>query len=238
MQPRGKTDSCCSRQTDSPPTVTMPENQHHGFAWENDIKTKVFLLDPSIDYTATHDIPKEQNRFDHNENVSLKTTGRTTVDLGDAQRVFSYLATEIHTMFVVKYAQQDDTHKVLNGIYEMDLSQRDILWGSITATDIQELNALIRSVPVGQRTPPAVIAKKKEMNARSGVIKFNPKIDSKNQRRLQCSIPKFAECLPILKSSTTDPVLRGIPISSSIVSGRRVRNSRNSRIQETSSLSL
>jgi hypothetical protein len=203
----------------------MPENQQHGFVWEKDIRTNVFLLDGNLPYTATHDIPKEQNRFDPTENISIKTTGRTTIDLGDALRVFRYTPEDRHTMVVIHYQQQED-RKVLRNLYEVDLNQRDVLWGTVTEEDIQQLNDLIRNVPAGQRTTDTIKAKKKELNAKSGVIQFNPKIDSKTQRRLQCSIPKFQACQSILRTSTTEPILRGIAIAAYVVSGRRVRNHR------------
>ena len=215
----------------------MPENQRHGLDWENDIKTKVFRLEVSPGYTARHDVDKERNPFNPNENISIKTTGRSTVDLGDALRVFHYTPTEVHTGIVVVYQQQDD-RKVLRGVYEIDLDNRELLWGTVTAEEIQELSTLVKSMPAGQRNnelDTLIKAKKKALNAKSGLVKFNPKIDSKNQRRLQCSIPKFAETAGLIKSHTAEPVVRGVAIESSFTSGRRVRNR---RVQEPGGLVL
>lgn len=204
----------------------MPESQQHGFVFENDIKTNVFRVTSPSDYTAAHDIDKKDNPFDSNENISIKVTGRTTVDLGDALRVYGYNTTEKNTMVVVKYEQTTD-RKALRAVYEIDLNQRELLWGAICENDIRELSSLVKSMPNGSRDSAidnAIVLKKKELNAKSGVIKFNPKLDSKGQRRLQCSIPKFATCSGIIVSSSTEPLLRGVKIVDSIVSGRRVRN--------------
>jgi hypothetical protein len=206
----------------------MPENQQHGFLFEDDIKTKVFNNPPPAPYTAPHDVDRSHNPFNSNEHISLKATGRPTVDMADALRVFGYEDGIDHTCIVVQYEQREG-EKVLTHVYELDLMQRELLYGRVTKQDIEELNDLVRSMPRGQRDPEidrAITAKKKELNAKSGAMRFNPKIDGDKQRRLQCSIPKFATYPSLVKSVTTDPIVRGVRIVASIVSGRRVRNRR------------
>jgi len=204
----------------------MPENQLHGFTWETEIKTTVFGLDAAAPYTAVHDIDRSQNRFDANENISIKTTGSSTVCMGDALRILDYEPGAMHTAIVVQYEQREDS-KFVVCVYELDLGQRELLWGRVTREDVVELDALVRSMPHGQRVPgidAAITAKKTELNARSGLLKFNPKIDSKTQRRLQCSIPKFAEAPTLVRTIARDPMVRGIPITASLPSGRRQRH--------------
>jgi len=148
--------------------------------------------------------------------------------MASALRVYGYEEGVEHTAIVVQYKQQDDK-KILTHVYELDLMQRELLYGRVTQQDIEELDALVRSMPLFQRVPEidrAITAKKKELNAKSGIMRFNPKIDSEKQRRLQCSIPKFASYPSLVKSVTTEPVVRGVQIISSIDSGRRVRNRR------------
>jgi len=206
----------------------MPENQLHGVLFEADIKAKVFNNPPPAPYTAPHDVDRCHNPFNSNENISIKATGSSTVCMADALRVFGYEPGVDHTAIVVKYDQRGE-EKVLTHVYELDLMKREELWGSVTKEDIEALNALVRSMPVGQRVPEidrAIKEKKKELNAKSGFIQFNPKIDSKNQRRLQCSIPKFESRAVLIKSVTTEPLVRGIQIIASVLSGRRVRNRR------------
>ena len=204
----------------------MPESQLHGFAWEDEIKRSAFRMETSVNYTGAHDIPKEFNIFNANENISVKTTGSGTVCMGDALRLFRYSPDEKHTCILVRYKQEAD-RKVLTSTYELDLDNRPLLWGSVTLEDVVELDALVRSMPSGTRdaTIDAEIRrKKKELNALSGMIRFNPKIDSKSQRRLQCSIPNFAESTSLVKVNIADAIVRGIRIAGFVLSGRRIRN--------------
>lgn len=215
----------------------MPESQQHGFLWESEIKTKVFGLTGPDPYTAVHDVDRNRNTLNSNENVSIKTAGNTTLCMGDALRVFDYETGVEHTCVALQYVQREQ-RKILTSVYELDLTKREILWKNVTKQDVEELDRLVRSMPANKRDAEidkAIKQKKKELNAKSGAIKFNPKIDSKTQRRLQCSIPKFATYPELIKSSTTQPIVRGVEISASIESGRRVRNR---RVQETSSLML
>ena len=206
----------------------MTETQNHGFAWETEITTLVFELKEKLNYTATHDIPKELNKFNNNENVSIKTTGSGTVCMGDALRVFQYTPGETHTAIIVKY-KQEGTNKNLTNVYELDLDNRTALWGSVTLEDVQELNALVCSMPHGKERDAAITnainSKKRILNSKSGIIRFNPKIDSKKQRRLQCSIPGFAQSI-IVKSATTEAIVRCVAIKSVIASARRILKGR------------
>lgn len=206
----------------------MPENQQHGFLWESIIKTTVFGVDGKEKYTAIHDIPRSRNTFNPNENISIKTTGNSLLCMGDALRVFEYEPDVEHTCIVIQYVQRGE-EKVLTHVYELDLTQREILWGSVTKQDIEELDRLVRSMPANRRDPDidkAITQKKRELNTKSGAIRFNPKIDSKTQRRLQCSIPMFATCHTLIKTSTSEPIVRGIPIVASVAGGRRIRKRR------------
>lgn len=206
----------------------MPENQRHGFLWESIIKSTVFGVDGKEKYTAIHDIPRSRNTLNPNENISIKTTGNSLLCMGDALRVFEYEPDVEHTCIVIQYVQRGE-EKVLTHVYELDLTQRDVLWGSVTKQDIEELDRLVRSMPANRRDPDidkAITQKKRELNTKSGAIRFNPKIDSKTQRRLQCSIPLFASYRALIKTSTTEAIVRGIPIVASIAGGRRIRNRR------------
>jgi hypothetical protein len=205
----------------------MPESQNSGFVWEDDILTNVFQVTRG-GYTDLHDCPKERNRFDSTENISIKTTGSDTLYLSDALRVYDYDSTDKHTAIVVRY-NQSGTNKKLSSVYELNLGNREILFGRVTRDEIVELVRLIRSVPAGVPDPillKEIHSMKKDLNSKSGVVQFNPKLDSKTQRRLQCSIPKFSTQKDLVLSHSSDPIVRGIPIREFLVSGRRVRNAR------------
>jgi hypothetical protein len=204
----------------------MPANQNHGFLWEDEIKAKVFQYTAPMGYTDTHDIPKEHNPFNPRENISIKVTGSSTVCMGDALRVFNYSSEDNHTGIILRYKQEADT-KTLTSVYELDLDNRPLLWGRVTHEDIKSLDTLVKSMPVGARDQAIdkqIVQMKKALNAKSGAIGFNPKIDSKNQRRLQCSISGFAKIPGLVKISHADCMVRGILIAASVVSGRRIRS--------------
>jgi hypothetical protein len=206
----------------------MPANQNHGFLWESDIKSKVFGLVENAPYTAVHDVDRSRNTLNPNENVSIKTTGSDTLCMGDALRVFNYEDGFLHTGIVVQYKQCGE-EKVLHRVYEIDLTQRELLWGSVKKEDIEALDSLVRSVPHGERPIELALAikeKKKELNTKSGIVRFNPKIDNKVQRRLQCTIPKFATHPTLIKYANSEPLLRGVLIAASFLSRPRVRNAR------------
>jgi hypothetical protein len=215
----------------------MPENQQHGFLWESEIKTKVFALVGSDQYTAIHDVDRSRNIFNSAENVSIKTTGSDTLCMGDAARVFGYEEGVEHTCIVVQYTQNIGRKDLIH-VYELDLTARGTLWGQVTKEDVDSLNNLVRSMPPGARDSEidrTITQKKNELNAKSGAIRFNPKLDSKTQRRLQCSIPGFKTYASLIKTSTSNPIVRGIAITSSIYTGPRTRNR---RIEEVDSLSF
>jgi len=206
----------------------MPANQSHGFLWESEIKTKVFGILGPDPYTAVHDVDRSRNTLNPNENVSIKTTGSDVLCMGDALRVFSYDEGVEHTCIAIRYTQ-DAEQKTLTHVYELNLMHRDLLWGHVVKEDIAELDALVRSMPPGRRDPGidrAITMKKRELNAKSGAIRFNPKLNSTTQRRLQCTIPKFPTYPGLITSVTTEPLVRGIQIAAFVLSGRRIRNRR------------
>lgn len=206
----------------------MPESQLHGFAWENEIKRCVFNVDSPVGYTETHDVPKELNRFNSNENISIKTTGSSTLCMGDPLRIFDYPGDSVHTGIVVHYEQVEGEKRLVR-THEITLDNRVLLWGSVTREEIAALDGLVRSMPRGARVPDideAINRLKTELNGKSGVMRFNPKIDSKTQRRLQCSIPNYESTVGLIRITNEAPVVRDIVITSTIESSRRIRNRR------------
>ena len=61
-------------------------------------------------------------------------------------------------------------------------------------------------------------------------INISPKVDSKSQRRVQCSIPKVDELLELFPqliiSRTVYPMIRNVLITEKIHSGPRVRKTK------------
>ncbi len=210
--------------------------QKHGFSWEKELLTNVYKARPDeltqIGYTAAKDLPAHLNRLDRVD-LSIKATGSPAVCMGDALRVYDSVAPSAApmNMCVVSYKQDDTANaKQVKKITEVNLANAaPALFGSVTREEIAELDRRIKAVPKGRSPTAEEKASYQELQrtlqAKSGAIIFNPKLDSKSQRRLQCSFgkfEKFVESNPdrVVATSTTNK-FRGGEISASIQSGRR-----------------
>ena len=173
----------------------MPESQQHGCIWEDHIKKEIYQVSQRIPYTAKFDIPRELNTRNPDTNVSIKTSQAKSVDMGDALRVFENK--EKTQLLVIRYKQEGDKKK-LQEIVLCEMPSCEIFFGSVTKEEIETLVGLIKSVPRG---PPdesllkKIHSYKEELNKKSGLIHFRPKLDSASQRRLQCSIVDFDKLL-------------------------------------------
>ena len=214
----------------------MTEVQSHGFTWEKDLLHNVYGMTDAekaqISYTERFDLPA---RFNHLEpaNISVKCIGeKNAICMGDALRVYDEVSNEdiIH-LTVVHYKQVGETKEVAS-IKELNLTKsKDLLFGSLTREQIQELDRLIKAVPQ-KRAPTddekaAIKAKQAELNRLTGFLQFNPKVNTQ-QSRLQCSF----SCKSFQSFLTKNPerivaqsistLFRGSLISAVIQSSRRV----------------
>lgn len=122
--------------------------------------------------------------------VSIKMTKSETICLADAQRAFSI--DHSFKMIVGAYRQEGD-EKCVWQIYEFNITADEwsILKGNLDLELIANFNQKIKSYPIGKHSEGRKYSRdfKKKMNEKyNSFLKINPKIDSKNQRRLQCSI--------------------------------------------------
>ena len=213
----------------------MVQSQSHGFQWENIIRALVFGIPSESNNTDTHDIPSEKNKFDSNENISIKSTGCLTIECGDILRFFNYNMKKKNTIICVKYEQIQDT-KVINKIYEINYNEEmhNYLFGTITKEELMEYVNFIKSIKSGKcdkETNEKYISEKERLQKNHNMkINISPKVDGKSQRRVQCSIPKFDNNLEkfITYTSSNDKpnLIRDIEIPLSIISKPRTRNSR------------
>ena len=207
--------------------LTMPASQQAGFEFQKIIEKEVFEL-TNIDqsYTAKHDIPKDKNKFNNLENISIKSSGSKTICMGNPLRIFDYPSDEKHTAIAIYY-RQDRNNKVITKIVEFSLDNKMELFGDVTRDEIVKLIEDIKAVPQ-ELTKEELNKHRKVINARTKqlskrcLLSFNSKIDSKSQRRLQCSLTSIPNT--ILQYSENGPVVRGVTITNSILSGTRIRN--------------
>ena len=153
--------------------------------------------------------------------------------MSDCLRVFDRLCINstipIH-MTVIHYEQDDNIKKLLN-ITEVDLSNsKELLFGDLSRFHIEKLDKLVKSIPKKRSTTDderkKLYSLQKSLQCISGFIYLNIKIDSKSQRRLQCSFTNFQKFIKdnperiVAKSNTNE--FRGGIISSFIESPKRV----------------
>ena len=212
------------------------EVQAHGFTWERDLLVNVYKATEEelkqIKYTDKIDLPAKFNRLDKCD-ISIKTSkSKDTICMGDVLRVFDMVdrGEPIH-MVVVNYQQLSNKKKITN-IIEINLTlSRELLFGSLTRMQIEEIDKLVKSVP-SKRKPTKeehtkMYCKRNELQKLSNAIYLNIKCDSK-QSRLQCSFNKFQKFIKdnpkiIISMSNTNDFRGGI-ISHELISSPRKFN--------------
>jgi len=211
------------------------QSQGHGPAIENELRVKVWNLPMSKNNTLPHDIPKHLNRFNPNEMVSIKSMKGYTVCMGDILRVYDRCGPdEILTLLIARYLQVGGEKRIVE-IVEMNYNEEfhRLLFGTITRQEIEDYVASIRAIPPGKASKKIREDYLKRKNDLQKIhhmrMHLSPKVDSKNQRRVQCAIPhldQLWEQFPqFILSRTTDQV-RGIPITTTYAFGSRVRKAK------------
>lgn len=212
------------------------QSQAHGFIFENEIREIVFDLRCEKNNTDIHDIPKEKNKLNKNENISIKVTGSKTLCCADIIRFYKYLEDKNskHTIIIIKYKQTNNS-KIIECIYEIDYNEKchKLLFGNLPLEELKKFCDGVKSIPKNVSGHKAkeifdYLNEKKKLETKYNLkIQINPKVDS-SQSRVQCSIPNFEILLKdfiIYKSSIEIPnMIRGKEISSSINSPARSRN--------------
>lgn len=169
------------------------EVQQHGLVFEQWVRDTFFDGYHPESYTQKWDIPAAANKNHGRVPVNPKATKfGAPVDLGDALR---QIRISEPFMLILGYWQQaGDTKRIVNIVAPtITPKQWQKLWAPVTLADLEKLDAVIkdRSLTPAQARERAQAIKKAPPFSQS-VIVVNPKIDSKGQRRLQCSL-RFAD---------------------------------------------
>ena len=215
------------------------QSQKHGFVFENCIKETVFGIPYEKNNTDKYDVPCEKNCLNNNENISIKTTGGKGIDCSDIIRFYNYDFDKDNKIIVIKYFQCGDD-KTIKNIYEINYNKEchNLLFGNVPINELIDYVNFVKSIPPGEVSSDIkkdYKEKKKLLQSTYSMkIKISPKVDSKSQRRVQCSIPKFEELLSDFieyKSENNKPnVIRNKEIILSINSPKRKRNSKEIKI--------
>lgn len=180
-------ENCCKKK--------KKQVQRHGFEFENRIRYFAFKLHTKENDTNVHDIDKTQNRFDKTENISIKTSGSNNICFGDLIRFFRYNFSEKNTIIIVKYKQNGD-YKIIEKIYEINYNKEmhEYLFGDVKLKTLEDYIKKVKNIKKDINAKEAkkiwnyIAEKKKIMKDNNMNITINPKINSKGQRRVQCSI--------------------------------------------------
>jgi hypothetical protein len=212
------------------------QSQGHGLFWDSEIRQSVFKLEACKNDTKKYDIDSHENIFDSSENVSIKTSSNNGFGGGDILRFFNVDLSKKCTIILIKYKQTGSTKKVKE-VIEIDYTKevKDLLFGTITEEILLEYVEMIKAIPAGSvsaEVSKAYKAAKKELQKNHNMlININPKVDSKSQRRVQCSISNIDVILnkipSVLISKSVDAQVRGVTITESIESEPRKRNKKN-----------
>lgn len=207
-------------------TVCAQEVQSHGLVFEKWVRDTFFDGYVPPGYTQKWDIPAEINRRHGGLPVNPKAIKyRTPVDLGDALRQF-----DINEPFilVIGYWVQEGKEKRIVNIIAPVVTPETLrrLWGDVTRADLERLDDLIKDRSLDYReVRQQAQALKKQPPYNTSIITLNPKIDSKGQRRLQCSL-SFTKVFKYLAPEADPgeqepPSLWGVPFTATITSGPR-----------------
>ena len=123
------------------------------------------------------------------KNYSIKTAKGNKVDCGDILRRMS----EKSYTVVVGQWRQDGNTKIIHTEYTFNVKPEDYikLWGSMTYEQVKEFDQYVKSIPKtreGQQSTKAERTRRKsEIACKDALMVIHPKVDSKSQRRVQCS---------------------------------------------------
>lgn len=179
-------------------SLRAEERQHHGVVFEKWVRDTFFDGYTPPGYTQKWDVPAASNTRHGGVPANPKAAKyRGPVDLGDALRQY-----DINEPFllVIGYWEQTPAGRRMVNIVPIRVEPATWrkLWGDITRTDLEKLDAVIKdrslSYEEARRQAQAI---KRQPPFTGAVITLNPKIDSKIQRRLQCSL-SFSDVFKIL----------------------------------------
>ena len=181
----------------------MSASQSHGLEIEKRLRaefqryTQQWLPDRlpiETEYTARFDVPGYADPEGRGIPTSIKSAklrhGNALVCLADAPRIADLVNFPLTRLLVALYEQQGN-QKVFHEIREYQVTgpEWDRLLGGVPAEALMAFHQAIRQPDAEQARRTARQWKQHlAQEFPDALIRWNPKIDSKNQRRLQCSV--------------------------------------------------
>jgi hypothetical protein len=213
-------------RTQAKPEAERQEVQRHGYVFEKWVRDTFFDGYVPPDYTQKWDIPREINKRHGGVPCNMKATKHgTPLDLGDALRQFQI---DEEFIFIIGYwVQEGDKKRIVNIIApRVTPKLYRSLWEPVTLDDLKRLDAVVKDRALDHRAARAAAQKIKNAPPfTKAIITVNPKIDSKSQRRLQCSL-SFKNVFKLLAPQADPkpqerPSLFGVPAPGPFWSGPR-----------------
>jgi hypothetical protein len=202
------------------------EVQQHGLVFEQWVRDSFFESYRPASYTQKWDIPADHNHAHGGVPVNPKAAKYgTPVDLGDALRQFDI--NEPFILVIGFWRQELAEKRFVNVIApRIEPATWRRLWGDVTRADLERLDRMIKDrslMPEQARL--AAHRMKSAPPFDSAVIVLNPKIDSHEQRRLQCSLrfeDVFRYLAPsALRGAQEHPRLWEVELPTAVPSPRR-----------------
>ena len=163
----------------------MTEVQNHGFIFEDWVKDVLGVKELAYNYTQKWDITGETP-------ISVKCMGLTNaLEFGSTVRIWKI--NETFTLVVGRW-EQVGLKKIIRSIDEIDITPEILkkMRGDILLEEIKEFDKKIKTFPtgkIGQKRGIEFAKKwKAERKDRIGLLTITHKIDSKDQRRIQCNL--------------------------------------------------
>lgn len=181
----------------------MSASQHHGFDFEKLLLAEFPRRNPQVilppvplnhEYTARFDVSGYLDPYGTGIPTSIKTAKyrgpRTLICLSDAYRIVQ-LGQQSAMRLMVGLYRQEGAEKVFGEVREYVITGEEwqALCGHVPAEEIEDFAYSL----TGKSSESARLEARKWKTYLAGkypgLMRWNPKIDSKNQRRLQCSVP-------------------------------------------------
>jgi hypothetical protein len=177
------------------------EVQNHGLVFEDKVIQNVTGM-PKIQYqasltdgyTSSMDIHKGY-KSDYNYSIKTSKDGKT-IACGDILRFTEHCLNDSFKITVGAWSQITSDIKQIYAVYEfsMDPIYYGELWGGLTPSNLKDFVDYVKSIPHGKAGQSAnkILWKSKRDDLYDehgkGIARIDAKIDSKSQRRVQCSI--------------------------------------------------
>ncbi len=174
----------------------MPSSQMHGKSFENHLKAAnngIFsyaAADRKRSPNDLFDISAEED-LDRGIPTSIKSTGSDSIPLSDARRFWGTFDLAPYRMLVGRYLQEKDIKKfnIIHGFVIRSKYRHELL-GDVDLAEIVDFHEGLRKFEKGRHAEAREwhTRRNNELKERLGLVRLNPKVDSKTQRRLQCSV--------------------------------------------------